>query len=181
MATVEIGENSYQTYADTDAADEYLEADFNASAWRGATDDEKARALVSATRVLDRVTWAGDKAESDQALAWPRTDTNIDGVEDDEVPTDIVNASIELANAILIGTDVANQTQAQNVKRQAAGSVSIEYFRAFDDPARFPLSVQELIQRFLGGSTAAILPGAIATGTDKCSDFSRSYEPSQGF
>lgn len=180
MATITIDSVSYNAYADVATADAYLGADFAASTWRDALTDDKARALVSATRVLDRQSWAGEKEDPDQALAWPRADTGIDGVEDDVVPTAIINASIELANAILTGTDAANQTQAQSIKRQAAGSVSIEYFRAFDDPARFPLSVQELIAPYLAGSGSAIAT-TIATGVDACSDFSRGYGPSHGF
>lgn len=182
MATVEIGANSYETYADVDAADEYLEAEFsaNGTAWRAASDDDKARALVTSTRVLDRMQWLGDPAEDDQTLAWPRIDTNIDGVEDDEVPTDIVNASIELAAQIIAGTDALNQTQAQSVKSQKAGSVAIEYWRQFTTPSRLPLPVKELVSIYLSGSTGAI-SGISVSGVDECSDFAYGYEPGVGF
>lgn len=181
MASVDIGSNSYETYADADAADEYLEAEFSAqgTAWRAAVDDDKARALVTATRVLDRMTWLGDPTESDQPLAWPRTDTDVDGVENDEVPTAIVSASIELAAVIIAGTDVLGTTQAQTVKSQKAGSVAIEYFRGFEDPARLPLNVRELLALYLAAAGTATTGGAIAFGTDTCSDFSHGYEPSR--
>lgn len=175
--SVTIGPKSYQSYATIAQADNYLAADFNASAWQaGEDDDAKGRALVSATRVLERQSWIGDKAESDQDLAWPRTGTGIDGVEDDEIPADIVSASIELANIIFTGTDVANTTQEQSTKRQKAGSVEIEYFRSFDDPSRFPRTVQELISKYLAGSGYS---GVITSGTDSCSTFDTNFAPTR--
>lgn len=176
MATVDIGSNSYTTFADVDKADEYLEADYNATAWREAEVDAKARALVTAHRVVNKLLWAGDLAESDQLDAWPRINTGITGVIDDEVPQGIIDGEIELASYILSGNDAANTTQAQNVKRQQAGSVSIEYFAQLTTPARLPLSVQELFRGYLAGASVSY-GGVVASGTDRCSDFDYGYRP----
>lgn len=177
MATVTIGSNSYQTYRTLAQTSAYLEADASADAWRAAEADPQSRAIVTATRTLDRMPWRGSKTESDQTKAWPRS--GIDGVEDDETPQAILDAESELANFITNGTDVLNGTTEQNVKRQAAGSVSIEYFRSFTDPSRLPLAVQELLKPYLAGSSSA--DGAYSFGTDSCSDFERGYEPGPQF
>lgn len=167
MPTVTIGTTGFPTYASAAQANAYLSADFTASAWRAETDaDNKARAIVTATRVLDRLIWPGSMTESDQDNAWPRVNTNVPGVVDDEVPTAIVNASIELANIILTGTDVLNNDTTNPIHRQAAGSVSIEYFRALEDPSRLPLAVQELIAPYLGNVGQSLIQ---SFGTDKCS------------
>lgn len=179
--TVTIGSTTYLTYATVAQADKYLEADFGASVWRApASADNKARALVTATRVLDRMDWLGDRAEDDQQLAWPRINTGVSSVIDDEVPQAVIDASIELANAILIGADVANNpTTSSGIKSQKAGSVAIEYFRDFDVvPGRLPLPAMELIGYLLGGDGS--VGGAFAFGTDACSYHEFDYRPNGG-
>lgn len=175
MATVTIGTNIYSTYRTLAETDAYLAADIGADAYVAAADDARKRAIVTGTRTLDRMAWIGDKAESDQDNAWPRINTGIEGVEDDETPLDILNAESELAKFLAAGTDVLNSTAAQSIKRQAAGSVSIEYFRAFDDATRLPLAVQELLAPYLGGGAAS--SAVLSFGTDACSDFEHSYSP----
>ena len=177
MPTVSIDGNTYDVYADVDEADEYLAADFSATAWRAEADpDQKARALVSATRTLDRFNWPGDKYDADQALDWPRTGTGLDGVEDDVVPQEIVDASIVLAKLIHAGTfTTASSSSASNIKRQQAGSVSIEYFNPLliTDPTKLPSEVWDLISWLLAG--ANVLGGAIAYGTCTPSGFDPDY------
>jgi hypothetical protein len=177
--TVQIGSTSYDTYSTVAEADAYLAGYFSASAWRAADATDKARAVITAARMLDRMGWLGSKAESDQPNAWPRTGTGIATVLDDEVPVEIVNASIELANAILTGTDVLGADTEQTVKRQAAGSVSIEYFRSFEDAGRLPLGIMELLAQFLQGATPAA--GVRVSGVDRCSDFEHSFRPGASF
>jgi hypothetical protein len=167
MATVTIATVDYEVYADIETADAYLAADFGASLWRAEADeDQKARALVTATRILDRQLWPGQKEDPDQALAWPRTGTGISGVEDDEIPQPIIDASIILAKLIHAGSKVDDQaTTDTGIKRQKAGSVEIEYFIPTTDPSRLPVAVMELIGPFLGGAGFA---GSIASGTGAC-------------
>lgn len=46
----------------------------NADAFDSAAPDDKVRALLMAARRLDRENWRGAKADSSQAMAWPRYD-----------------------------------------------------------------------------------------------------------
>jgi hypothetical protein len=79
------------------------------------------------------------------------------------VETNIINASIELALAIMDGSEVQNQqTTAERLRTISAGSVSITNFRGIDNPTRFPQIVQELLSGYLGGS--GVFFGATATG-----------------
>jgi DnaT-like ssDNA binding protein len=170
--TVTIPESSgtvYDTYASVDQADLYLTANFAATAWFDLTEDQKAQLLVTSTRLLDRQCWLGDKTEDGQPLQWPRTDTGVEEVVDNGVPLGIVNGSIELAFAILDGSDVVNSNVpgAQKLRSIAAGSVNLSYFRGAEgDTARygrFPLPVQELVSRYLcGGQQVA---GLLVSGT----------------
>jgi hypothetical protein len=170
MPTVDIEGNTYEVYADVDEADAYLEAAMHADAWRAEEDEDvKARALVSATRTLERQRWKGDKLETspEQTLSWPRTNTGIDGVSDTEVPDNIINASIEMANALVGGYDLqSEQNTSQKIQSLQAGSVSLSYFRGAEgDVLRFPLIITELLSGYLAGSDT-IVGGGVADGTD---------------
>lgn len=181
MATITLDGTDFETYADVAEADEYLAGDFGATIWRAETsDDLKGRALVTATRILDRMVWAGEKEDVDQLLAWPRTGTGATGVEDDVIPQDIISASIVLAKLVHSGSSVDSSSSTEsNIRSQRAGSVAIEYFRISEDPTRLPTEVHELIRRFLGGSGA--VAGVIAHGTCGESITCENHEPGIGF
>jgi len=169
----------YDVYATIEDADAYLGAAYHADSWRALTDDDvKGMLLVTATRTLGRQTWLGSKTVSTQPLAWPRSETGVTGVTDTVVPEDIINASIELALAILDGSTVQDdQNTAQKIQTLKAGSVGLTYFReAEGKPLRFPLIVWELVKKYLG--SAIMIVGASSSGTDGVSvtdtDFGRS-------
>jgi hypothetical protein len=168
MDSVTIGANSYDVYAGLDVADVYLAADPNAAVFIAGTDDQRGQWLVSATRILNRQYWLGEKTDgTDQVDAWPRTGTGVDGVDEDTIPQDIIDACCELASAIANGTDWSNtQSTANNQKRLKAGSVEVEYFRPGDPSLPLPLSVWALIAKYMGG--AGTTTGSLANGT--CQD-----------
>lgn len=181
--TVSIGGSDFEVYADISTADAYLEAEVSdaAAKWRDdarTDEDAKARALVTATRLLDRQQWAGTKTDPDyQELAWPRTGTGIAGVDDDAVPQAIIDAACLLAAEINNGSNVtATASTASGIKREKAGSVELEFFGNFSDTGapRFPTAVEELLRGLRG---TAGLGGAAAYGTDECSRFRIGYEP----
>ena len=64
--------NSYLTLAAANSLIEGLVLGTDATAWDSSTDDNKNRALVSATKRIDRERFLGAKAASTQALQWPR-------------------------------------------------------------------------------------------------------------
>jgi hypothetical protein len=60
------GASNANVFADQATADAYMEARPFASAWEGEDDDDvKERALLFATKILDRLKWAGTKADAD--------------------------------------------------------------------------------------------------------------------
>lgn len=168
--TVDIDGEEYPVYADVEQADEYLNAALHATdVWPALDDDTKARALVTATRVLDRQRWRGVVYTSSppQLLAWPRMNTGIVGVIDTVVPDAIGYATIELALALVSGTDAqGEQNTSQKIQSLRAGSVSLTFFRGAEgEPYRFPLIVQELLWDYLLGVGVGI-GGTRSTGTD---------------
>ncbi len=160
----------YPVYADHNVANAYLDGSASAAAdaWRAITDnDVKARYLISMTRTLDRQRWKGDKTEADQELAWPRTNTGVDGVEDTVIPQAIIDACCEGAAMLADGADFeSTQNQSQKIQSLGAGSARLSYFRGAEGPAyRFPLVVQELVGPYLA-STGLSLTGVVS-GVDE--------------
>ena len=95
--------NSYVTLAD---ADSYFEGRSGAAGWddSGVVDDDKNRALVTATNRLESEDYVGSIADQDQRLRWPRFGTyDEDGrlYVDTAVPRPVKEACYELADAIL--------------------------------------------------------------------------------
>lgn len=105
--------NAYASVADGDG---YHEGHLYATAWTGATADQKAAALVMATRLIDsQFQFRGFRAHSEQGLQWPRTDCpdpdrgsttwgvrSPECVEPDLVPAAVVQATCEMGRELLI-------------------------------------------------------------------------------
>ena len=86
-------------YATVAEGDVYFSGRLDSESWDAASPDDKLRALTTATRLIDRLNYSGDKAEEDQVNEFPRdTDT--------EVPDSIVTACLEAAYSLLDGIDV---------------------------------------------------------------------------
>lgn len=122
--------NSYATAAQADA---YHEAHVSGATWAAATDDQKCRALVQATRHLDAyVEWDGYASSTTQALAWPRTglyDPNTQAaLSSAALPDELIWATAEQARWLLTSDRAAESTaETQGVTRIAAGSVELEF------------------------------------------------------
>jgi hypothetical protein len=92
--------NSFITVATGDAlANNALDA----TAWTAASTDDKGRAIINATLGLNPLDWVGTRATTTQALAWPRTDAEINGrpIADNEIPREVQQATFDLALALL--------------------------------------------------------------------------------
>ena len=96
--------NSYVTLADADA---YFETTPDSTNWDDKTNDQKNRALISATRWIDALSFYGDRCSETQALKWPREDYKVDGIElaCTLIPVGIEVATYELARALANDTD----------------------------------------------------------------------------
>jgi hypothetical protein len=96
--------NSYVTLA---AADAYFETVPDSTTWTDKSTDAKNRALISATRWIDALSFYGDRCSETQALKWPREDYKVDGIElaCTLIPEPIKIATYELARALANDTD----------------------------------------------------------------------------
>ena len=96
--------NSYVTLAE---ANTYFETVPDSTTWDNKTDDQKNRALISATRWIDGLNFYGDRCDENQALKWPRNNHHVDDVElvCTAIPSNIKYAQYELARALANETD----------------------------------------------------------------------------
>jgi hypothetical protein len=114
--TGKVDANSYASVADGDA---YHDGHLYATAWTGASADQKAVALVMASRLIDaEYQFNGTRTTAGQSLQWPRAKCpepdNVhvpisvllpipyDYVEYDKVPKAVVQATCEMARELLI-------------------------------------------------------------------------------
>lgn len=173
MGTVSIQGNTYDIFGTLSAANIYFIARVGSSSWDSADDDDRKRSLVSATRLLNNVTWSGQPKVAGQSLAWPRTGVvDCDGaaVDDTVVPIGVEEACYELALLLLSGTDaIDNPDSGSNIKKVDAKGVSVEFFRPTQGSATLlPSSVNRYVRCFLAGAAIAV---PSATGTDVESQF----------
>ena len=95
--------NSFVTLAEANA---YFETTPDDSNWVDKTDDQKNRALISATRFIDDFEFYGDRCTTTQALKWPRKEYKVDGIElvCTLIPDEDKVATFELARALANNT-----------------------------------------------------------------------------
>lgn len=126
-----------------------------ATKWRAATDDDRARALVTAAQIIDRQRWR----------TMP-VDLTSFGARDGVV--DFQTGSYELAGQVLLGGGaIVQQTSTgSNVRKaEAGGGVSVEFFNpTYDEFAMWPPSIQDLLGQYLAGAESGI-SGSSASGT----------------
>jgi len=120
--------NSYVTLA---AANSYFETVPSSSTWDDKTDDQKNRALISATRWIDSLNFYGDRCDNDQALKWPRNNYHVDQVEltCSVIPADIKYATYELARALANDTGAITDATGETGLYEAVklGEMEVKY------------------------------------------------------
>lgn len=97
------GASNANSYLSVAGADSIAEGMVGTLSWASATNNDKIKALITATNGLETLGWVGLRATTTQALAWPRTgavcgDKNYG---DDEIPREIELSTFDLANALL--------------------------------------------------------------------------------
>lgn len=177
-ATVSLGGEDYPTYGELEAADKYLAAAIAATAWGLADDDTKAKALVSAGRWLDGLSWLGTKADSTQALAWPRS--SIANVANDSIPSDVAYAAFEMASALTEEPDLFMSISDPMMRSIGAGSVNASFFRpmAVQWPGQVPKAALAYIAKYLASSGVA--GGPTVSGVSDTSPLDEDYSLNRG-
>lgn len=122
--------NSYSTIVEADA---YHDNHLYAADWTGATADNKCRALLMATRLLDEhLEWEGSPTKRDtQKLQWPRSgmvDLLGQFIADTVLPKALKDATAEFARQLIAANRTADsQTETESIKSLAVGPVTIDF------------------------------------------------------
>ena len=135
--------NSYLTLADAQAIVDGMVEDADVTAWASATDDQKNRALYTATQRLDRERFIGARATNTQALQWPRTgvrrpDTYVntyasgfpfriseDYFSETEIPDQVKRAQVVLAVYLNNNKDGIGLSGLEDFKSVQLGSLNV--------------------------------------------------------
>ena len=135
--------NSYLTLSDAQAIVDGMVEDADVTAWASATDDQKNRALYTATQRLDRERFLGAKATDTQALQWPRTgvrkpDTYVntyasgfpfriseDYFTDTEIPDQVKRAQVVLAVYLNNNKDGIGLSGLEDYKNVQIGGLNV--------------------------------------------------------
>ena len=140
--------NAYANVADGDA---YHAGHLYASAWTAASADQKAVALVMASRLIDaEYQFGGTRSVATQSLQWPREDCPDpdagDMVAVTMVPKAVVEAACELARELLIADRTAAPA-GEGLKYYNNAGVQTGYDKADTRPI-IPAVVQALLAKF---------------------------------
>jgi hypothetical protein len=181
MGQVTISGTVYDVYGDETGLKTYMAGKLGSVNYDAATAADRKKALVSATRWIDREKWSGvlTDAITPQPLAFPRTgltDCEENAVDENTVPPEVIDACYELVE-ILLGdaTATSKSNQSSNVKKVGAGTAQVQFFRAGNPDGSgltagiFPTEAQKLLRCYLPGTTG--IAGPLVSGTDQESSF----------
>lgn len=131
---VTAGSASANAYCTVAFADQYfLDRSPADTVWTAATADQKAAAVLWATKLLDALwDWEGYPTDAIQALLWPRGGilkrNGWEYVELDVIPIELQRATAEYARQLLVSDRMADSdVETQGLKSLTAGPVSLEF------------------------------------------------------
>jgi hypothetical protein len=142
MALVK-GTNSYVTVAE---ADSYFLDRLDVAAWTAADEPTKSQALVTATSMLDDLSWVGTAVSESQSLAFPRSGEYFDPrlgtvVSITGVPLRVQKATYELAYHLLNNDGLQDDTG--GVKNISVGPIRLDFIKP---PSKIPSNVLRLVK-----------------------------------
>ena len=109
------------SYVDLNEANEYFSNRLHAEAWANATESDKRKALVMATKAIDRQPLRGRKSDGEQTLAFPR-------YPDTEIPKEVQEACCEEALSLLErGNSQRRKLQQEGIQSFTLGNMSETY------------------------------------------------------
>lgn len=128
MAAADTISTDVNTYVNILRSNEYFDTSVLFDEWAEYTDDQKARGLMHATRILETLDYLGSPADYNQPLKFPRilplnrTTYEIEG--SGGTPVDIIYATCEFALTLLNEKPFGREN---NIKSQSFGKTKIVY------------------------------------------------------
>lgn len=165
-----VGGASANAYTDVAAADVYFDERLNSAAWTAANADDKARALIQATRRVDQEQFDGvpvdpptdseaSQSTQTQALKWPRQAAENDAdwtYDDDQIPIIIRQATMELALSYLTADgDLLADSGLEAFEKVVVGPLEVTP-RHSQQAGELPENVRRLLRPVLTTSPASV-------------------------
>jgi hypothetical protein len=116
--------DTYEYYGSLEAGENYFNNKLNSGVWDQATIKERQNSLIEAARLIDKLNFQGDKADSDQNLQFPRND-------DTTIPYEIEYAAYEIAIKLLDGFESEVEAQSLGVMSESYTGVRTSYQQGF--------------------------------------------------
>lgn len=161
------GSGSANSYLSVAAADAIAATMLGPLGWTAAVTDDKARALITATRGLDLLAYVGTRTSEVQALAWPRSGVYRDGflLDSTVIPEAVEYATFDLAEALLakptlLQSDPSTSAlipgvQNRDLQRLKLETLEIEWRRDGRSTRVTPLTVLPHLASMLAGLTTS--------------------------
>jgi hypothetical protein len=146
-------EKDVNSFATVEEADVYFENRIDVAAWDEAEEDQKARALVTATSLLNELEWSGVAVSETQTLAFPRKEVSyLDPLlgkyvtlDPDTVPRRIIQGALELAYHLLNNDGLLDSSG--SVKSITVGPIQLDTILAASViPAHVLRTIRPLMQ-----------------------------------
>ena len=137
--------NSYVLRAD---AQTYFDDRLDVAEWTDASNANKDSSLVMATLRLDQEEYDGTRADSDQALKWPRYGIYVDDIyqDVDVIPKPIKEATYELGLALLKDNTLLSDTGLEGFENVSLSGLDVT--PRFKEAGTLPANVLRLVKDF---------------------------------
>lgn len=145
--TINVNGKDFYTYATVEEANEYFSVIYG-SEWENISENQKQKLLLTATRIIDRQDYQGQKVDENQPLKFPRI---INGKETSEDL--LIIACCELATDIYSdnGVDGVN-----NLKSVSLGDSSVSFAEG-ENSCEDDLIIERYLSDYLLGGVRVIL------------------------
>ncbi len=120
------------SYITVDEGDAYFAGRLRTTAWDNASPEDKEKALIEASTIIDNLNFAGEKLELQQEHEFPRfgVDPTLDDiVYDGDIPVILKLAVCEQAYAMLDGFDTEKEINNIQIDSKSFGDVKTHYDR----------------------------------------------------
>lgn len=140
------------SYVTSDDADAYFAGKLNTAGWDGASPEQKTKATIDASTIIDNLAFGGEKLVIQQEHEFPRygVDRTIEEIvyDDNNIPVILKYAVCEQALAMLEGFDPEKEINSINVNARTFGDVKTHYDRS-GIPAHLKCGICALAWQFL--------------------------------
>ena len=148
-----IDTKEYYTYATVSEANDYFAASFG-SEWSEVSETDKPKLLVTATRLIDKKNYQGEKVDEEQHLKFPRIIA--DEQTDDEL---VMEACCELAMSLYFDGDSSsiNGINMKSVQSVDLGDSSISFKDGANLESDQDAIIDDYLSDYLMGGVQVIL------------------------